>query len=103
LLYARSSIAIVSLSLLFGVGYGGYIPEFALLIKKYFGMIDYGAIFGLLLTSYSLGAFVGPLFEGYMLETSGTFAAGFLIAGFASVIVGAHQIIFHHKALRRTC
>ena len=103
MLYARSSIAIVSLSLLFGVGYGGYIPEFALLIKKYFGMIDYGAIFGLLLTSYSLGAFIGPIFEAYMLETSGTFAAGFLIAGFASVIVGAHQIIFHHKALRRTC
>lgn len=101
LLYVRGIVAIVLLSLLFGIGYGGYIPEFALLVRKYFGMNEYGAIFGLLLTSYSLGAFVGPIFEGYVLEVSGTFTLGFLIAGIASVIVGLHQIVLHQRSASR--
>ncbi|HMK82409.1 MAG TPA: MFS transporter [Candidatus Bathyarchaeia archaeon] len=97
LLYARDIVAIVLLSLMFGIGYGGYIPEFALMVRKYFGMKEYGTIFGLLLTSYSLGAFVGPIFEAYTLETFGTFTLGFLIAGLSSVIVGLHQIILYHR------
>jgi len=97
LLYARDIVAVVLLSLMFGVGYGGYIPEFALMVRKYFGMKEYGTIFGLLLTSYSLGAFVGPIFEAYALETFGTFTLGFLIAGLSSVIVGLHQIILYHR------
>jgi sugar phosphate permease len=84
---------------MFGIGYGGYIPQFALLVRKYFGMKEYGAIFGLLLTSYSLGGFVGPIFEGYTLEVFGTFTLGFLIAGLASVIVGLHQIILYHRSV----
>ena len=98
LLYARGIITIVLVSLLFGIGYGGYIPEFALLLKRYFGMNQYGAIFGILLTSYSLGAFVGPIFEGYLLEIFATFTVGFLIAGIASVVVGLHQIVFYQTS-----
>ena len=98
LLYARGIITIVLVSLLFGIGYGGYIPEFALLLKRYFGMNQYGAIFGILLTSYSLGAFVGPILEGYLLEISATFTVGFLIAGIASVVVGLHQIVFYQTS-----
>jgi sugar phosphate permease len=85
--------------LLFGIGYGGYIPEFALLIKRYFGLNEYGAVLGLLLTSYSIGAFVGPIFEAYALEVSGTFMFGFLLAGFVSVIVGLHQIILYRRTV----
>ncbi|HKM78975.1 MAG TPA: MFS transporter [Candidatus Bathyarchaeia archaeon] len=101
LLYARDVVAVVLLSLMFGIGYGGYIPQFALLVRKYFGMKEYGAIFGLLLTSYSLGGFVGPIFEGYTLDVFGTFTLGFLIAGLASVIVGLHQIILYHRSTGR--
>jgi predicted MFS family arabinose efflux permease len=99
LLFARDLFAVALLSLLFGVGYGGYIPEFALLVKKYFGMSEYGAILGLLLTSYGVGAFLGPIFEAYVLEVSGNFSIGFLIAGAASVIVGMHQIVLYRKRL----
>lgn len=97
LLYARDVISIILLSLMFGAGYGGYQPEFALLVRKYFGMSEYGGVLGLLLTSFSLGAFVGPIFEGYTLEVWKTFTPGFLFAGLASVIVGLHQIMFHER------
>jgi sugar phosphate permease len=97
LLYAKSIVAIVLLSLIFGVGYGGYIPQFALLVRKYFGMSEYGVMFGLLLTSYSLGAFAGPIFEGAALQFSGGFSLGFLVAGLASTLVGIHQIVCHWR------
>ena len=93
LLYARGWVSVVALSLIFGVGYGGYIPEFALLVRKYFGMAEYGSIFGLLLTSYALGAFTGPILEGYALQESGAFTLGFYAAGIVSCLVGVHQII----------
>jgi MFS family permease len=92
LLYARDVVSVVVLSLLFGVGYGGYIPEFALLIRKYFGIREYGAVFGLLLTSYALGAFAGPVFEGFILQTSGSFTMGFYLAAIMSCLVGLHQV-----------
>ena len=97
LLYAKDIIAVVLLSLMFGVGYGGYIPEFALLVRKYFGMSEYGAVFGLLLTSYSLGAFAGPILEGSSLEILGSFAPGFFLAGLTSAIVGLHQILSYQR------
>jgi len=97
LLYANSLPVIVLLSLIFGVGYGGYIPQFALLVRKYFGMNEYGVMFGLLLTSYSLGAFTGPIFEGAVVEFSRDFSLGFLVAGLASILVGIHQIICHRR------
>jgi MFS family permease len=93
ILFSRDFIVLALLSLAFGIGYGGYIPEFALLTRKYFGVKAYAAIFGLLLTSYSIGAFAGPLFEGYSLEVFGNFAVGFYVAGLASIIVGVHQIL----------
>jgi MFS transporter, OFA family, oxalate/formate antiporter len=92
LLYARDLVTVIVFSLFFGIGYGGYIPQFALLIRKYFGIREYGAIFGLLLTSYSLGAFAGPVFEGFSLEISGSFATGFYLAAVLSCVVGLHQI-----------
>jgi MFS family permease len=101
LLSARSLFAVILFSLSFGVGYGGYIPEFALLVKKYFGMNEYGAILGLLLTSYGVGAFVGPIFEAYVLEVSGAFTIGFLAASAVSVIVGVHQIVLHRIGISR--
>ena len=99
LLYAKDFVTILILSLIFGVGYGGYIPEFALLIRKYFGINEYGAVFGLLLTSYALGAFAGPIFEGFSFEISGNFAIGFYVAAALSFLVGLHQVLSQRTPL----
>jgi MFS family permease len=92
LLYARDIVTVAVWSLVFGVGYGGYIPQFALIVRKDFGLKNYGAIFGLLLTSYALGAFFGPIFEASTLEILGTFTIGFYVAALMSILVGLHQL-----------
>jgi MFS family permease len=103
LLYSRDWISVVIFSLAFGVGYGGYIPEFALLVRKYFGMAEYGSIFGLLLTSYAIGAFAGPILEGYTFQALGTFSLGFYLAGILSCVVGVHQILTHKTLKGEEC
>ncbi|MDV3293392.1 MAG: MFS transporter [Nitrososphaerales archaeon] len=93
-LYFSSSVALVAVfALLFGVGYGAYIPEFALLVRKYFGVESYGSIFGTLLTSFGIGAFIGSAFEGSEVSSTGGFIFGFLLAAGASIVVGTHLLL----------
>src|SRR5437667_10344759 len=49
LFVADNAVTIGVLSVLFGIGYGTYIPEFALLVRKYYGVDHYGTIFADLL------------------------------------------------------
>ncbi len=90
LFFANDPVTIGLLSVAFGIGYGTYIPEFALLVRKYYGIEHYGAIFGVLLTSFGLGAFVGPVFEGVAVSSSAGYLPGFLLAALVSFVVGAH-------------
>lgn len=56
-------VAIGLFSVAFGARYGMYIPEFVLVVRKYYGLSLYGTIFGTLLTSFGVGAFISPVLE----------------------------------------
>jgi MFS family permease len=81
------------LSVFFGIGYGTYIPEFPLLVRKHYGVEHYGTIFGTLLTSFGIGAFIGPVFEGFSVSSSTGFLPGFVLSSAVSLVVGAHLLI----------
>jgi MFS transporter, OFA family, oxalate/formate antiporter len=93
LFFANDPISIGVLSVVFGIGYGTYIPEFALLVRKYYGVSHYGAIFGVLLTSFGLGAFVGPVFEGASASSPSGYLPGFVLSAGVSLLVGAHLLL----------
>jgi MFS transporter, OFA family, oxalate/formate antiporter len=93
LFYSNSLLTIYVTAFIFGIGYGGYIPQFALIIRKRYGLALYGGIFGILLTSYGVGAFVGPWFGGIDLSISGSYTLIFYLAGFSSILIGLHQLI----------
>jgi len=97
LFVADDSVTIGVLSVLFGIGYGTYIPEFALLVRKYYGVDHYGTIFGVLLTSFGIGAFIGPVFEGISVSSSLGYLPGFLLAALVSLAVGVHILIVDRK------
>src|SRR5437879_10120174 len=80
LFVANNEVMIGGLSVLFGIGYGTYIPEFALLVRKYYGMDRYSTIFRILLTSFGIGAFIGPVFEGIAVSSSPAYLPGFLLS-----------------------
>jgi len=93
LFLANDAVTIGVFSVLFGIGYGTYIPEFALLVRKYYGMDHYSTIFGILLTSFGIGAFIGPVFEGIAISSSLGYLPGFLLAAAVSLAVGVHLLI----------
>ncbi len=93
LLYEPNLAAAYLLSFLFGIGYGGYIPEFAFIVRKYYGISDYGKLMGVLLTSFGIGAFVGPSLGGVILTAEGSYSLMFWVAGASSVVVGLHQLL----------
>src|SRR5437870_12415300 len=97
LLVANNEVMIGAISVLFGIGYGTYIPEFALLVRKYYGVGHYGTIFGILLTSFGIGAFIGPVFEGVSVSSSFGYLPGFLLAALVSLAVGVHILIVGRK------
>lgn len=92
LFFANDPVTIGVLSLVFGIGYGTYIPEFALLVRKYYGLTLYGTIFGTLLTSFGIGAFIGPVFEGTQVSSSAGYLPGFVLSAAVSLAVGLHLI-----------
>src|SRR5438046_3691542 len=97
LLLARDTVKIGDFSVPFAIGYGIYIPEFALLVRKYYGLDHYGTIFGTLLTSFGIGAFIGPVFEGISVSSSLGYLPGFLLAAVVSLATGLHLIIVGRK------
>jgi MFS transporter, OFA family, oxalate/formate antiporter len=98
LLLSSDPIPIAFFAILFGVGYGAYIPEFALIVRKDFGMERYGSIFGTLLTSFGIGAFVGPVFEGSLVTATGGYALGFEVAATVSVVAGLSLLYFGSRS-----
>ena len=93
LFFASDPVTIGVLSLIFGIGYGTYIPEFALMVRKYYGLKVYGTIFGTLLTSFGVGAFIGPVFEGTQVSSAAGYLPGFVLSAAVSIAVGAHLLI----------
>ena len=91
--FAGDPVTIGVLSLVFGLGYGTYIPVFALVVRKYYGLALYGTVFGTLLTSFGVGAFIGPVFEGTQVSSSAGYLPGFILSAAVSLAVGAHLFI----------
>lgn len=97
LYFANDPVTISVSSVAFGIGYGTYIPEFALLVRKYYGLALYGTIFGTLLTSFGIGAFIGPVFEGTQVSSSAGYLPGFVLSAVVSLAVGAHLFVMGRR------
>ena len=52
---------------------------------------------GVLLTSFGIGAFVGPSLGGVILVAEGSYAPVFWIAGASSILVGLHQLVSYAR------
>lgn len=99
LFYSTNIFAIYILSFVFGLGYGGYIPQFALITRKVYGIKNYSAVFGFLLSSFGIGALLASLFGGYNLVSSGGYETIFYASSLTSLVIGIHQL-FTRKRFR---
>jgi MFS family permease len=68
----------ITWAVLFGFGYGGPMPVYAMLFREYFGTRSIGAILGVFFMIASLGMGSGGLMGGVMYNHFGSYALPFL-------------------------
>lgn len=77
------------LSLMFGIGYGGYVPQYAILTRESFGMRSFGLVYGAVSSGLGVGALVGPpILGGYLFSVTGSYFFSFVLSGVFSVVAG---------------
>jgi MFS family permease len=77
---------LVLASMLIGVGAGAEFDIAAFLVARYFGLRDYGRLFGLHLSLITLGSALSPLLFGRLFQTTGSYSAMLHICGGAFFI-----------------
>lgn len=71
---------------LFGLGWGGIIPVRPALQAEVFGLRAFGAIQGLVFTIATLGAFIGPVFAGWMYDQTESYRLAFVVLAAAAFL-----------------
>lgn len=76
---------------MFGVGFGGNIPLMPAIRAEYFGRKALGKIQGAMDPVMMLAGATGPIFAGYIFDTTGSYRIAFLVTGvmtfFAAVMI----------------
>lgn len=68
-----SPVLIAFYVLLVGLGVGNWLPTMSMLVSTNFGLLAYGAIFGSVAFSQSLGGAAAPFFSGYIYDILGSY------------------------------
>ena len=82
----------------FGIGYGGYVPQFPLLAREIFGMRSYGLVYGVISSGLGFGALAGPPVLGGLLEAAtGNYFATFVLSGVSSLVAAAMALLIRYR------
>ncbi len=88
-----------SLSVIFGIAYGGVMPLYAILIRDYFGQRLMGTLFGAVSTVASLGMAAGPVVGGMIFDNFASYR--WLHLGSLAIGLGAVAIALTVRPVRQ--
>ena len=77
--------------LLFGIGMGAEFDVIPFLISRYFGLKSFGVIYGIQISTFSIGTGLGPAIMGFAYDTYGSYAPAIQIA-MALLVIGSFLI-----------
>jgi MFS family permease len=66
-------------AIIMGLGMGSWLPTMSMLISTNFGLVYYGAIFGMTSLAQSIGGSAGPAFAGFMFDRMGSYHIAFIV------------------------
>ncbi|MFO7793231.1 MAG: MFS transporter [Candidatus Saliniplasma sp.] len=70
-----------SISILFGLSYGGWVMIYPVIVSYLYGDKNSGAILGALGTVAGIGGALGPYIAGYIFDVTGAYDSAFLLSG----------------------
>jgi MFS family permease len=89
-LWAGPFWTFLALAVVFGLGYGGVMPLYAILTRQYFGArvmgTMYGAVFGISAIGMGIGSFLGGFIFDQMGTYMGLYVVSFLLGGAAIML-----------------
>ncbi len=86
-------------AIIMGLGMGSWLPTMSILVSTNFGLLAYGAIYGLISMAQSLGTAIAPSVAGYMYDSTGTYHRVFIIfAIINAVAIPAILLVRPNKA-----
>jgi MFS family permease len=63
-----------------GFGYGGVMPPYALFVKQYYGMAAFGVTYGAIMVAAQLGMAGGGLIAGLLYDVSGSYTSSWMLS-----------------------
>jgi MFS family permease len=89
------NIWVVAVSaVIFGIGYGGYVPQYPILTRESFGMKSYGVVYGSISSGLGIGSLIGPpILGGYLLAVTGNYLLTFVLSASFSLVAGATALL----------
>jgi MFS family permease len=103
-LVSHEVLLVYSAAFLFGLVWGGSVPQIPLLLKKIFGMRHFGTIFGLVYFGVGVGAVIGPtLIGGYLFDMTQSYTISLLIDALVSFAAAIPLILLfrNHEQTRQ--
>ncbi len=79
-----------------GFTFGGMLTLFPASTADYFGLKNFGVNYGMLITAWGVGGFIGPLLGGLVRDNSGGYLLSFIISAILSSL-GAFLTFFTRK------
>jgi len=74
---------------LFGVGFGGTVPLMPAIRAEYFGRAALGKIQGFMNPVMMFAGAIGPIFAGYVFDTTGSYRISFMVTGLLTFCASA--------------
>jgi MFS family permease len=70
----------------FGLAYGGLAAAHSPLVAWLFGIRQHGLIFGVSFNGWTVGCALGPIFAGYIFDSTGSYRTAFLACAVLSIV-----------------
>ena len=74
---------------IYGFAYGGHSPIFPALVGEMLGLRHMGKIIGVAAFFWGMGAALGPVLAGYILDTTGSYTSAFLVGALGMLTAAA--------------
>jgi MFS family permease len=75
-------------AILWGIGFGGTMPPYALFVQDYYGLKSFGAIYGGIMVLASLGMASGGYVGGLLFDLSGSYQPAWVLSLGAGLFTG---------------
>jgi len=82
--------------LLFGIGMGAEFDVIPFLVTRYFGLRKFGTIYGINISTFSIGSGLGPAIMGFGFDKYGNYQVSIMLA-MSLLVVGSCLIVFLGK------